>query len=159
MAFLPEDEAFMRLALDQARLAAAQGETPVGAVLVWDGEVAAAAYNRRELDRMATAHAEMLAIEAACRKLRGWRLWKGTLYVTLEPCPMCAGAIINARVRRVVYGAPDPKAGCCGSVTDLFREGFNHHPEVCGGVLAEESAALLTRFFRELREKRRGELR
>ena len=141
----------MRLALAQARLAAAQQETPIGAVLVWEGEVVAAAYNRRELDKRAIAHAEILAIDEACRKLGGWRLHKATLYVTLEPCPMCAGAIINARVKRVVYGAPDRKAGCCGSVTDLFREPFNHHPEVTGGVLAEESAALLTSFFKRLR--------
>ena len=94
----------------------------------------------------------MLIGEEACRRLGGWRLHKATLYVTLEPCPMCAGAIINARVKRVVYGAPDRKAGCCGSVTDLFREPFNHHPEVTGGVLAEESAALLTSFFKRLRK-------
>lgn len=151
MATLEQDTAYMRLALRQAELAAAQGETPIGAVIVWEDRVVAAAYNRRELDKRATAHAEILAIEEACRQLRGWRLHKATLYVTLEPCPMCAGAIINARIKRVVYGAPDRKAGCCGSVTDLFREPFNHHPEVCGGVLAEESAALLTSFFKRLR--------
>lgn len=152
MATRLQDEEYMRLALAQARLAAAQQETPIGAVLVWEGEVVAAAYNRRELDKRAIAHAEILAIDEACRKLGGWRLHKATLYVTLEPCPMCAGAIINARVKRVVYGAPDRKAGCCGSVTDLFREPFNHHPEVTGGVLAEESAALLTSFFKRLRK-------
>ena len=152
MATRLQDEEYMRLALAQARLAAAQQETPIGAVLVWEGEVVAAAYNRRELDKRAIAHAEILAIDEACRKLGGWRLHKATLYVTLEPCPMCAGAIINARVKRVVYGAPDRKAGCCGSVTDLFREHFNHHPEVTGGVLAEESAALLTSFFKRLRK-------
>ena len=121
MATLEQDEMYMRLALEQAKIAAAQDETPIGAVLVWDGEVVASAYNRRELDKRATAHAEILAIEEACRKLRGWRLHKATLYVTLEPCPMCAGAIINARIKRVVYGAPDRKAGCCGSVTDFWR--------------------------------------
>ena len=142
----------MSLALDQARLAASLGETPIGAVLVWEGQVAASAYNRRELDRLATAHAELLAINEASRKLGGWRLHKATLYVTLEPCPMCAGAIINARIKRVVYGASDRKAGCCGSVLDLFREPFNHHPEVTGGVLAEESAALLSSFFKQLRK-------
>ena len=142
----------MSLALDQARLAASLGETPIGAVLVWEGQVAASAYNRRELDRLATAHAELLAINEACRKLGGWRLHKATLYGTLEPCPMCAGAIINARIKRVVYGASDRKAGCCGSVLDLFREPFNHHPEVTGGVLAEESAALLSSFFKQLRK-------
>lgn len=142
----------MELALEQARLAANLNETPIGAVLVWEGEVVASAFNRRELDRIATAHAEILAINEACRKLGGWRLHKATLYVTLEPCPMCAGAIINARIKRVVYGASDRKAGCCGSILDLFREPFNHHPEVTGGVLAEESAALLSSFFRKLRK-------
>ena len=142
----------MELALEQARLAASLNETPIGAVLVWEGEVVASAFNRRELDRIATAHAEILAINEACRKLGGWRLHKATLYVTLEPCPMCAGAIINARIKRVVYGASDRKAGCCGSILDLFREPFNHHPEVTGGVLAEESAALLSSFFRKLRK-------
>ena len=151
MATRLQDEEYMRLALAQARLAAAQQETPIGAVLVWEGEVVAAAYNRRELDKRAIAHAEILAIDEACRKLGGWRLHKATLYVTLEPCPMCAGAIINAPLKRAVYGPPHPKAGCCGSVTDLFREPFNHHPEVTGGVLAEESAALLTSFFKRLR--------
>ena len=142
----------MELALEQARLAANLNETPIGAVLVWEGEVVASAFNRRELDRIATAHAEILAINEACRKLGGWRLHKATLYVTLEPCPMCAGAIINARIKRVVYGASDRKAGCCGSILDLFRKPFNHHPEVTGGVLAEESAALLSSFFKKLRK-------
>ena len=142
----------MELALEQARLAANLNETPIGAVLVWEGEVVASAFNRRELDRIATAHAEILAINEACRKLGGWRLHKATLYVTLEPCPMCAGAIINARIKRVVYGASDRKAGCCGSILDLFREPFNHHPEVTSGVLAEESAALLSSFFKKLRK-------
>ena len=142
----------MELALEQARLAANLNETPIGAVLVWEGEVVASAFNRRELDRIATAHAEILTINEACRKLGGWRLHKATLYVTLEPCPMCAGAIINARIKRVVYGASDRKAGCCGSILDLFREPFNHHPEVTGGVLAEESAALLSSFFKKLRK-------
>ena len=142
----------MELALEQARLAANLNETPIGAVLVWESEVVASAFNRRELDRIATAHAEILAINEACRKLGGWRLHKATLYVTLEPCPMCAGAIINARIKRVVYGASDRKAGCCGSILDLFREPFNHHPEVTGGVLAEESAALLSSFFKKLRK-------
>ena len=142
----------MELALEQARLAANLNETPIGAVLVWEGEVVASAFNRRELDQIATAHAEILAINEACRKLGGWRLHKATLYVTLEPCPMCAGAIINARIKRVVYGASDRKAGCCGSILDLFREPFNHHPEVTGGILAEESAALLSSFFKKLRK-------
>ncbi len=152
MATREEDETFMGLALEQARIAASLGETPIGAVVVWEGKVVSLACNRRELDKLATAHAELLAINEACRKLGGWRLHKATLYVTLEPCPMCAGAIINARIKRVVYGAPDRKAGCCGSVLDLFREPFNHHPEVTGGILAEESSTLLTSFFRQLRK-------
>lgn len=152
-----DDLYYMGLALEEARKAAALGETPVGAVLVWEGEIAAKAHNRRELDKIATAHAELLAIEAACKALGGWRLHKGTLYVTLEPCPMCAGAIINARIRRLVYAAPDRKAGCCGSVTNLFALPFNHRPEVVGGVREAEAAELLTCFFRELRQRRQTE--
>ena len=148
---MEEDRRYMSLALDQARLAASLGETPIGAVLVWEGQVAASAYNRRELDRLATAHAELLAINEACRKLGGWRLHKATLYVTLEPCPMCAGAILNSRIRRVVYGAADAKAGCCGSVTDLFALPFNHHPMVEQGLRAEEAGTLLQAFFKDLR--------
>lgn len=149
-----KDFFYMGLALEEAQKAAALGETPVGALLVWEDQVVAAAHNRRELDRLATAHAELLAIQKACAALGGWRLHKGTLYVTLEPCPMCAGAIINARIKRVVYGAKDPKAGCCGSVVDLFSLPFNHRPQVLGGVRAEEAAALLSKFFKELREAR-----
>ena len=142
---------FMRLALEQARIAGAAGETPVGAVAVWDGQPIALAHNRRESGRCALAHAEMLAIRAACEKLGGWRLHRCTLYVTLEPCPMCAGAIINARILRVVFGARDPKAGCFGSVADFSALPFNHRPEIVSGVLEEESAALLREFFRALR--------
>ena len=149
-----DDYSYMGLALEEAERAAALGETPVGAVLVWEGAVVAKAHNRRELDKIATAHAELLAIEAACKTLGGWRLHKGALYVTLEPCPMCAGAIINARIRRLVFAAPDRKAGCCGSMTNLFALPFNHRPEVLGGVREAESAALLTRFFKELRQRR-----
>ena len=147
------DRQYMALALEEAKAAAALGETPIGAVLVWEGEVVARTGNRREIDRLATAHAEILAIQEACKALGGCRLHKGTLYVTLEPCPMCAGAIINARIPRVVYGASDPKAGCCGSLTDLFAVPFNHHPEVVGGVLADECSVLLQDFFRSLRKK------
>lgn len=148
-----QDEYFMRLALDEAALAAGEGEVPVGAVIVRGEQVVTTAHNRRESDRSALAHAELLAIQAACQALDGWRLWECTLYVTLEPCPMCAGAVINSRLRRVVFGAHDPKAGCCGSVLDLFAAPFNHHPEIAGGLLAEESAALLRAFFRERRRK------
>lgn len=141
----------MELALEQARLAANLNETPIGAVLVWEGEVVASAFNRRELDRIATAHAEILAINEACRKLGGWRLHKATLYVTLEPCPMCAGAIINARVPVVVYGAREPNFGSCGSVLNLFEERYGHHPAIYGGVLADDCTDVLRAFFGGLR--------
>ena len=148
------DEQLMRLAIEQAKKAAALGEVPVGAVVAKDGEPVAVACNTRETGKNATHHAELLAIDAACRVLGGWRLWQCELFVTLEPCPMCSGAIINSRIRRVVYGAADPKAGCCGSVTDLFALPFNHHPQVEGGLLAEECAGLLKDFFAALRKKR-----
>ncbi len=144
----------MRRALELASEAAAEGEVPVGAVIVRDGAVIAEGRNRRETDRQALAHAELEAIYRACEALGGWRLSGCTLYVTLEPCPMCAGAIINARLDRVVYGAPDPKAGACGSLTDLFQIPFNHRPQCEGGVLEAEAAGALREFFRFLRQKR-----
>lgn len=150
----PNDEAYMAMALELAREAAALGEVPVGAVAVWDGEVVGTGFNRRETGKNALAHAELAAIDAACRRLGGWRLHKCDLYVTLEPCPMCAGAIVNARIRRVVFGARDPKAGCFGSVGDFCAMPFNHRPEVCGGVLEEACAAELTAFFQRLRSGR-----
>lgn len=149
------DEELMRAALAQAKMAAALGEVPVGAVVARGGEIVAAAHNTRETEKNATHHAELLAIDAACRALGGWRLWECELFVTLEPCPMCAGAVINSRLRRVVYGARDSKAGCCGSVTDLFSLPFNHRPVVEQGLLEAESAALLAAFFEQLREQRR----
>ena len=148
------DEEYMREALAIAREAAALGEVPVGAVAVWDGKIVGRGMNRRETGKNALCHAEIAAIDEACRTLGGWRLWKCDLYVTLEPCPMCAGAIINARVRRVVYGAKDLKNGACGSVTNLFELPFNHRPELVSGVLEEECGAVLTEFFKELREKK-----
>ncbi len=148
-----EDTELMQAALAAARQAAREGEAPVGAVVAKDGEIVAMAHNRRENDKSAVAHAELLAIDAACKKLGGWRLWQCELFVTLEPCPMCAGAIINSRLKRVVYGAKDPKAGCCGSVTDLFGLPFNHRPVVQGGLLEGECAAELRKFFASLREK------
>ena len=140
-------------ALEAARKAAALGEVPVGAVVARNGEVVAAAHNTRETEKNALHHAELLAIDAACKKLGGWRLWECELFVTLEPCPMCAGAIINSRIRRVVYGAADTKAGCCGSVTDLFAMPFNHHPVVEQGLRAEEAQELLQAFFKDLRAR------
>jgi len=145
------DEAYMRLALQLADEAAAEGEVPVGAVVVRDGKVVGTGRNRREKDKNALAHAELEAIDEACRTVGGWRLFGATLYVTLEPCPMCAGAIINARIDRVCYGAADPKAGSCGSLTDLFLLPYNHRPVCEGGLLQEECAAKLTDFFRSLR--------
>ena len=148
------DERFMREALALAREAAAEGEVPVGAVVVRGDEIVGRGRNRRETGKTALAHAELEAIGEACRTLGGWRLWQCELFVTLEPCPMCAGAAISARLPRVVFGASDPKAGSCGSVTDLFALPYNHHPETAGGVLGGECAALLQDFFRALREKR-----
>ena len=147
-----DDRAWMRLALEEAKAAAALGEVPVGALVVRSGELIAKAHNRRETGKSALAHAECLAIDEACKTLGGWRLHECELYVTLEPCPMCAGAIINSRLRRVVYGARDPKAGCCGSVTDLFALPFNHRPEAVGGVLEEECAGALRAVFQAKRK-------
>ncbi|MGX8701231.1 tRNA adenosine(34) deaminase TadA [Caproiciproducens sp.] len=151
---MDREERFMRLALALAREAAREGEVPVGAVIVKDGEVVATGRNRRESGKNALCHAELEAIDRACRLLGGWRLWQCELFVTLEPCPMCAGAIINARIPRVVYGARDPKAGSCGSVVNLFELPYNHSPELVGGVLADECALLLTDFFQKLRDKK-----
>ena len=148
------DERYMRLALALAAEAAAEGEVPVGAVIVRDGAVVGTGRNRRETARSALAHAEIEAIADACRRLGGWRLFGSTLYVTLEPCPLCAGAIINARIDRVVYGARDSKAGSCGSVTDLFVLPYNHKPAAEGGLLEGECGAMLSDFFRGLRENR-----
>ena len=148
------DEELMGAALAEARIAADLGEVPVGAVVARRGEIVSAAHNTRETQRNALHHAELLAIDAACKALGGWRLWECELFVTLEPCPMCAGAIVNSRIKRVVYGAPDPKAGCCGSVTDLFALPFNHHPVVEQGLGAEEASALLAEFFNRLRAQR-----
>ena len=148
------DEIFMREALALAAEAAAEGEVPVGAVVTLGDRIVGRGRNRRETGKNALCHAELEAIGEACRTLGGWRLWQCTMYVTLEPCPMCTGAIINARIPRLVYGAADEKAGSCGSVTNLFALPYNHKPEVVSGVLAEESAALLQEFFRRLRENR-----
>ncbi len=152
-----EDERFMREALALAQAAAGEGEVPVGCVVVRGDEIVGRGRNRREGAKSALAHAEIEAIAEACRTLGGWRLWQCTLYVTLEPCPMCAGAIINARIPRVVYGAKEPVNGCCGSAIDLFLLPCSQKPEVVQGVLEEDCAAALRTFFRHLREKRRGE--
>ena len=148
------DFELMGAALDEARKAAALGEVPVGAVVAKDGEIVAAAHNTRETEKNALHHAELLAIDAACKKLGGWRLHRCELYVTLEPCPMCAGAIINARIRRLVFGARDPKSGCFGSVSDFNALAFNHKPQVVCGVRGEECAQILSAFFQKLRRGR-----
>lgn len=146
-----EDAFYMEQALALARQAAREGEVPVGCVIVRKGEIVGRGRNRRETDKSALAHAELEAIAQANQALGGWRLWDCTLYVTLEPCPMCAGAILNARIPRVVYGARDEKYGACRSVCSLFDMNFNHHPTVEGGVLEQEAAQLMQDFFRQLR--------
>ena len=151
-----DDRYFMEQALELAREAAAEGEVPVGCVIVRGEEIVGRGRNRREKDKTALAHAEIEAISQACGNLGGWRLWECTLYVTLEPCPMCAGAIINARIPRVVYGASDSKFGAVRSVCGLFDMRFNHHPAVEAGILEEEAAALMTEFFQNLRVELRS---
>lgn len=146
-----EDSVFMDVAIALAKEAAAEGEVPVGCVIVRGNEIVGRGRNRREAAKTALGHGEIEAIRDACRNLGGWRLWECTLYVTLEPCPMCAGAIINARIPRVVYGASDAKSGACGSVCDLFSMNFNHHPVVEKGVREAECTQLLQSFFQNLR--------
>ena len=146
-----EEAVFMDEALALAREAALEGEVPVGCVIVRNGQIVGRGRNRRELSRNALAHAEVEAINDACRSLGGWRLWDCTMYVTLEPCPMCAGAIVNARIPTVICGAKDRKSGACGSVCDLFSMDFNHHPTITYGLREAECAALLSEFFAQLR--------
>ena len=150
-----EDSKYMEEAIALAKEAAAEGEVPVGCVIVRGDTVVGRGRNRRERDKTALGHAEIEAISDACKNLGGWRLWDCTLYVTLEPCPMCAGAIVNARIPRVVFGARDAKNGACGSVCDLFSMEFNHHPTVEAGIREEECTALLQEFFRNLRTELR----
>jgi tRNA(adenine34) deaminase len=146
--FFPLDDYFMRLALREAERASEHDDVPIGAVLVRDGELVAAGHNERELRQDPTAHAEVIALRDAARAAGSWRVLDSVLYVTLEPCAMCAGAIVLARVPRVVYGASDPKAGACGSVLDVLGETrLNHRPEVAGGLLAAECGELLSGFF------------
>jgi tRNA(adenine34) deaminase len=148
------DRTYMRAALDEAFRAYDIGEVPIGAVIVRRGEIIGRGHNRRETWKDPTAHAEILAIQEACRRLGGWRLTEATLYVTIEPCSMCAGAIVLARIPRLVYGAQDPKAGAVDSVVDLVRrEELNHRVDVTSGVLEEECRAVIQRFFRELRNR------
>ena len=148
------DRDYMLLALKQAKLAYQLGEVPVGAVIVQNDQVIAAAYNRREIDKNALSHAEHTAIDLACKALGGWRLPNCTLYVTLEPCLMCAGAIVHARIDRVVFGTTDPKTGAFGSMTDINALPLNHHPMVERGVCAEECQEILRNFFADLRRSK-----
>lgn len=152
------DRLFMKQALEEAQQAALLGEVPIGAVLVYEGKIIARAHNLRETTQNATTHAELLVIQEACKKIGSWRLEDTTLYVTLEPCPMCAGAILQSRVSRVVYGARDQKAGCVDSLYHLLNdERFNHECDVTEGILAEECGQILTDFFKALRDRKKAE--
>lgn len=153
---MEQDQFYMKAAIEEANIAGAKGEVPIGAVIVHDGQIIARAHNLRETTRNAVTHAELMAIQDACEVLDNWRLENTTLYVTLEPCPMCAGAILQSRIPRVVYGARDPKAGCVDSLYRLLNdERFNHECEVKENVLADECGGLLTQFFRDLRDKKK----
>lgn len=147
------DRRFMLSALEKAAEAYSDGEVPVGAVVVLGDEIVGTGRNRRENNKNALAHAELEAINEACERLGGWRLWQCEMYVTLEPCPMCTGAIINSRIRRLVFGAYDRKAGSCESVINLFALPYNHRPETVGGYMERECSDILTDFFRTLRKK------
>ncbi|HZH59988.1 MAG TPA: tRNA adenosine(34) deaminase TadA [Metabacillus sp.] len=150
------DQYYMRLALVEARKAKEVGEVPIGAIIVLDDTVISSAHNLRETEQRSIAHAEILAIDKACEKIGSWRLENATLYVTLEPCPMCAGAIVLSRINRVVYGATDPKGGCAGTLMNLLQEErFNHQVEVTKGIEEEACSEMLSLFFRELRERKK----
>lgn len=154
---MTEQEKFMKAALKLAQKAAEEGEVPVGCVVVCDGKIVGRGRNRRETKKTALGHAELEAIQKACKKLGGWRLHRCDLYVTLEPCPMCAGAIINARIRNVYYGASDQKAGSCGSLVNLFEIPYNHKPEIVPGLMQPECTEELQRFFQALRARKKAE--
>lgn len=152
---MTRDEKFMRQAMTQAKKAYAQGETPIGCVIVYQDKVIARGYNKRNGKKNTLAHAEIIAIHKASKIIGDWRLEECTMYVTLEPCPMCAGAIVQARISRVVVGSMNPKAGCAGSVLNLLQQpGFNHQVELTTGVRGEECSQLMSGFFRELRQKK-----
>ncbi|MGP3610774.1 tRNA adenosine(34) deaminase TadA [Anoxybacteroides rupiense] len=150
------DEYYMQLAIEEAKKAEKIGEVPIGAIIVKNGEIIASAHNLRETEQRAIAHAEILAIDQACEAMGSWRLEDATLYVTLEPCAMCAGAIVLSRIKRVVFGASDPKGGCAGTLMNLLQESrFNHQTEVVGGVRQEECGRILSDFFRQLRIRKK----
>ena len=146
---------FMKRALELAEISALEGEVPVGAVVVKDGEIVGEGRNRRELGKNALYHADLEAIDNACKRLGGWRLWQCDLYVTLEPCPMCAGAIINSRIKNVYFGARDIKAGSFGSVVNFNDIPYNHKPQLVGGVMEQECSDILSNFFKNLRQRKR----
>lgn len=149
------NEKWMKEAIKQAKKAAQKDEVPIGCVIVKDDQIIARAYNKREMKQCSTAHAEILAIEKACKKLGSWRLEDCDLYVTLEPCPMCSGAIIQSRIRNVIFGAYDPKGGCMGSNMNINDvRGFNHYPDIEGGILQDECSCLLKEFFKAKRKKK-----
>ena len=151
------DEKYMKAAIAQARKASAIGDVPIGCVIVHEDRIIARGYNRRTADKTVLAHAEIIAIKKACKKIGDWRLEDCTMYVTLEPCPMCAGAIVQARIPRVVIGCMNPKAGCAGSVLNLLQEdGFNHQVEVQSGVMEEVCSQMMKDFFRELRGRKKA---
>lgn len=154
---MTSDESFMKQAVKQAKKAYGKLETPIGCVIVYEDKIIARGYNKRNMKKNTLAHAEILAINKASKVLGDWRLEDCTMYVTLEPCPMCAGAIVQARIPRVVIGSMNPKAGCAGSVLNLLQQdGLNHQVEITKGVLAEECSGLMTSFFRELRKKKKA---
>ena len=148
---------FMQKALELAKISAAEGEVPVGAIIVKGDEIVGTGRNRREYGKNALYHAEIEAIDNACKTLGGWRLWECAMYVTLEPCPMCAGAIINSRIKTVYYGASDLKAGSFGSVVDFNSLPYNHKPEIVSGVMQDEARKMLSDFFKGLREKKKSD--
>lgn len=149
------NEKWMKEAIKQAKKAAQKDEVPIGCIIVKDDQIIARAYNKREMKQCSTAHAEILAIEKACKKLGSWRLEDCDLYVTLEPCPMCSGAIIQSRIRNVIFGAYDPKGGCMGSNMNINDvRGFNHYPDIEGGILQDECSRLLKEFFKAKRKKK-----
>lgn len=154
---MTEQEHFMNKALELARQAFNEDEVPIGAVVVRNGEIVGTGYNKRDTEKNALLHAEAIAIYNACKKLGGWRLWECDLYVTVEPCPMCTGAVINSRIRNLYFGTKNPKAGACGSVINLFDYPFNHKPNITSGILEEACSRIMSEFFLKVREKRKTE--
>lgn len=152
-----QDELFMKAAIIEAKKALKLQEVPIGAVVVHNNQIIGRGFNTREMQQKSTGHAEMMAIEEACKNIGSWRLEETTLYVTLEPCPMCAGAIMLSRIQKVVYGAGDPKGGCAGTILNILQEPrFNHQCEILEGVLADECSTMLTDFFRSIRQKKKN---